>query len=584
MKILKIEASNIIGLQRAEIVCGQPITLIAGDNESGKSSTCDALSMALDGQPRRVKLKKDVKELLHNGAKKGFVRLLGAGDEVLGSFVLPKGEHQIGETLEKHPGREFLPLVLDTHAFAAMDDKTRRSTLFKLTGASAKPDYILGELKSAGCNMALAEQIIAIARSGFPAMVDEAKKRASDARAVWQQTTGEAWGSEKGADWELEIPHGPAVTVEQIEQAKADCHKTQHQIEEGLSFKGKLEAAMAAAAGYAARTAELQDKAGNLKRARAKLTATEKDLKQWQAEVERLTPAMAEANANAGGMKCPCCDATLKLEDGKLVEFKGAKADAKKTSDLALALQQAKDAVGTYTRTRTNDLVAVQTAEQAQRDLDAHLANKPEADQAKLDKTIEKIDELRVQLGKQQAKRDALAERFSLLENAATTNRLAADKHQQIIDWQAIAEQLAPTGIPSKLLQKALAPVNTALETMARMTGWSQPAITQEMTLTYGGRDYALCSESAKWRFDVMVTLVVAQLSGLKFAVIDRLDVLSLKHRPKLAGLLAKLTELGNLDSVILCGTMKAAPAMPPELHTQSLWIEKGVVLSEGIE
>ena len=582
MKILKIEAHNILGLQRAEIVCGQPITLVAGDNEAGKSSIVDAISMAVDGKPRRVKLKKDAKELLHNGAKKGSVILYGAGEEVLGSFKLPSGEHELGETLSTHAGRDYLPYVLDMHAFSRLDEKERRTLLFRLTGCSAKPDYILAELKQAGCNTTLAEQILGVARSGFPAMVDEAKRHVSEAKAVWKHTTGELWGSDKAEGWEVEIPTGPAVTTEQIEQAKADCHKTQHQIEDGLGFKGKLEAAIQAAAGYAAKTLDLQEKAGLLARAQAKLAATEKDLKQWQDEVERLTPALAEANANAAGMKCPCCEATLKVDGGKLVEFQGAKGEAKKTSDLALALQQVKDAVGTWSRTRANDLVAIQQAEQAQRDLDAHLADKPEADQAKLERTNGKLDELRQQLAKQQARRDALTERFELLANAEKITATATAKHAEILQWQAIADALSPAGIPSKLLEKALAPVNTALQTMAGMTGWSQAAISQEMALTYGGRDYALCSESAKWRFDVMISLVIAQLSALKFAVIDRLDVLSLKHRPKLAGLLLKLTELGNLDSVVLCGTMKAAPQMPAGF--QSLWIDKGIVLSEGIE
>ncbi|MCY1362592.1 hypothetical protein D9M69_493170 [compost metagenome] len=281
-------------------------------------------------------------------------------------------------------------------------------------------------------------------------------------------------------------------------------------------------------------------------------------------------------------MKCPCCDATLKVEGGKLVEFQGAKGEAKKTSDLAHALSQAKEAVGTWSRTRANDLVAIQQAEQAARDLEAHLASKPEADQDKLDRTNGKLDELRQQLAKEQARRDALGERFELIANAAQVTATATAKHQEILQWQAIADALSPAGIPSKLLEKALAPVNTALQTMAGLTGWSQPEITKEMTLTLGGRDYALCSESAKWRFDVMISLVIAQLSALKFAVIDRLDVLSLKNRPKLGGLLLKLTELGNLDSVVLCGTMKSAPQMPAGF--QSLWIEKGVVLSEGIE
>lgn len=585
MKILKIEAHNVIGLQRAEIVCGQPITLIAGDNEAGKSSLVDAASLALDGKPRRVKLKKELGELLHNGAKKGSVTLYGANEEILGRFQLPKGDHEIGASLEQAPGFPFLPLVLDVHAFARLDDKERRSTLFKLTNCSAKPEFILSELAAAGCDPKLSESIIALARSGFPAMVEEAKRRASEARAAWQATTGETWGSEKAEGWEVDIPAGPQVTAEQIEQAKADCHKTQHHIENGMAHKGKLEALRDSAAGFDQRIASLREKAALLPRAQAKLAATEKDLAQWQEEVGRLTPALAEAKASAGGMKCPCCDAMLKVEGGNLVEYKGAKADTKLASDLAVALQQAKDAVGTYTRTRDNDLRAIQEVEQAQRDLDAALNDGAGAfDQAQLDKTLEKLGELRQLLATQQAKANALQERFELVANAADITAKAATKHVEKMAWDAIAIALEPTGIPGKLLSKALDPVNTALATMARLTGWSVPAIEPDMSLSYGKRAYGLCSESARWRFDVMMALVIAQLSGLKFALIDRLDVLAVKHRPKLAYLLAELAKLGNIDSVILCGTMKEKPAMPAEFMTQSLWIEKGVVLSPGIE
>lgn len=79
-----------------------------------------------------------------------------------------------------------------------------------------------------------------------------------------------------------------------------------------------------------------------------------------------------------------------------------------------------------------------------------------------------------------------------------------------------------------------------------------------------------------------MLALVIAQLSGLKFAVLDRLDVLELKGRPQLCSMVSKLVDIGNLDSLVMCGTMKAKPAMPDGF--QSLWIESGVVLSEGIE
>ncbi|MGL4317127.1 MAG: AAA family ATPase [Pseudomonas sp.] len=577
MKIVGIQIENILGLQRAEIIGRQPITLIAGGNEAGKSSLCDAISMALTGKPRRVALKKDLGQLVHdsNGAKKGRVTIIGPGGEVLGQYRLPKGEHEIGASLEKSPGYEFLPLVLDAEAFDNMTADERRKTLFKLTGCKASPEDITAELKAAGCDMALVEQIIAIARSGFPAMTEEAKQRASQAKGDWKAVTGEVWGSEKAKDWEFETPTGAKVTHEQIEQAAAECHKIQHDIENGMAHKGKLEQQAADADRYAANIAELRDQAGMLSRATAKRDATQKDLDAWEAKLATVKAAMAGDDT----YDCPCCDADLELIDGKLHKYAGAlTADSKR--DMLKDQAEASESVALLRRTLANDNQAIAAAQAAQTNLDAAMANKPEADEKALAKTIDAIYALRIALSTAQAKRDALTERYNLIAVAKETNEKATAAHKSISAWLAIAEQLAPAGIPATLLNKALAPVNTALEMLAGLSGWSVPAISESMEITYGGRAFELCSESARWRCNTMLALVIAQLSGLKFAVLDRLDVLELKGRPQLCAMVSKLVDIGNLDSLVMCGTMKAKPAMP--YGFQSLWIENGVVLSEG--
>lgn len=578
MKILKIEAHNIIGLKRAEIVCGQPITLVAGDNEAGKSSLVDAVSMALRGEPKRVKLKKDIKQLMHNDAKKGSITLLGADDEVLASFSLPAGKHELGASIEKHAGYDFLPLVIDPHAFTRLDEKERRSTLFKLTGCSAKPDYIMAELKKAGCNEAFAERIIGMARAGFPAMAEEAKKLASEARGVWQQATGETWGSEKAEGWEVDIPAGKEVAQADIDKAAGEAHSLQHKIEEGIAFRAKTEGELQRAQSYDEQLASLTEKASGLERANAKLDATSQELDRQVAQRNKLNAQLGTAPTCA----CPHCGGAVVIV-GQGLKDGSASPTAAERKQAQTELAAVTDAIAMLERTRANDQRAVREAEAAEHNRAELAANKPEAiADDLLQRTDDAITELRQLLATANAKRQALQERFELAAGAARTNEIAAAKHAEIMAWKAIETELLPAGIPSRLLEKAIAPVNTALEVMARLTGWSVPRVEQDMSLTYGGRDYGLCSESAKWRFDVMISLVVAQISTLKFIVIDRLDVLSVKHRPKLAGLLLELTKAGNLDSAILCGTMKAAPEMPPGF--QSLWIEKGVVLSEGIE
>ena len=578
MKLLKIEAQNIIGLKRAEIICGQPITLIAGENEAGKSSLVDAISMALRGEPRRVKHKKDAGQLLHNGAKKGGVSLIGADDEILASYSLPSGKNALGDSIKDHKGLDFLPLVLDPHAFATMDDKERRSTLFKLTGCSAKPEYILGELKTAGCDMKLAEQVIALARSGFGAMAEEAKEKAKAARSVWQHTTGENYGSEKAEGWEVDIPAGKYVAQEDIDQAVAAEKKLQGQIEEGIAYRAKLVSNIEHAASYSERGNELCTKAELVNRANGKLEATTADLEKQVARRNTLNAQLGTAPACA----CPHCGEAVLIVNGELKDGNSS-LTAKERAEAKKELETVVNSIDMLERTKTNDKKALADAELAARQLAEHEANAPAAiKDGELQRTDEKLNECRQALAQAQARRNALQERFDLVNGALKINMTAAQKHAEVKAWKLIEEELSPAGIPSRLLAKAISPVNTAFEVMARLTDWPLPKIEDDLSLTYGGRAYGLCSESAQWRWDAMIALVIAQMSGLNFVVLDRLDVLSIKHRPRMAALLLNLVKAGNIESAIIAGTMKAAPEMPDGF--QSLWIDKGVVLSKGVE
>lgn len=586
MKIAAIEIDNILGLERASITCTAPITLVAGGNEAGKSSLCDAISMAFTGKPRRVNLKKDLAQLVHdtNGAKKGRVTLVGADDELLGQFKLPKGEHELAASLEKSTGYEFLPMVLDAEAFSSMTADERRKTLFRLAGCKASPEYITAELKAAGCDMALAEQIIAIARSGFTAMADEAKQRATQAKGEWKATTGETWGSDKADGWAVEVPGGPKVTQEEINDALAAATTAQAEIEKGMAHKGKLEAQAEHAAGLDQRLSELREAADLLPRMTAKRDTTKTDLATWQDKLSKADAGLSAAKTGDAGCECPSCNTLLKMEGGALVLAKGGKPDTKLIAKLTQEVADAKNSVNLYTRTLNNDEQAVSAAVAAGAELDKLQAeDKPSAasNSAALEKTIAAIEKLRIDLSAAQAKHSALTERFSLVNGAKATTEKAAAVHKSIAAWLAIAEQLSPSGIPAKLLSKALTPVNEALAQMAVTSGWATPELDSDMTITYGGRAFGLCSESAKWRCNTMLTLMIAHLSGLKFAVLDRLDVLELSARPQLCKMAASLVDSGAIDSLIMCGTMKEKPKMPAQF--QSLWIAGGVVTSEGV-
>lgn len=573
MHIQKIEIANVLGLARADLTLATPVTVITGSNEAGKSTLADAISMAILGSPRRVKLKKELNQLLHDGAKKGRITIIGGG-EALGEYRLPGGEHMVADDIK---GKAFLEFVLDPSAFARQSEQDRRQTLFALTGCKMSPDVVEKKLLERGAAADLAAEVKPLLRSGFPSACKQAKDNATAAKGSWRATTGENWGSEKAEGWTLEVPAGPVITEEKIIQAKAELHKTNNDIENGLAFVGKLEGQMQAFAGYDQRTAELTEAAGLLDRAQTKLAVDQAELAKWEAKLATGKADLAAAQAGATGCECPSCGTTLKIVGQGLELFAGAAADPAKAKELAALVTTANETVTMLRRTVANDQQAVAVAERANKDLAAHMEAKPEgASQKKIDECHAKLTELRLQRDKQSAKVEALTERQTLLSGQQKTNEDAAKYHAEVKDWLLIADALAPDGIPGEILATALTPVNDSLALLAGMAKWKTVQISTEMDITIDGRAYGLCSESSKWRADTLIALSIAQISGLRMVVLDRFDVLDLPGRAQLVGMLVQLSKVGAMDTMIMCGTMKALPkGMPPEVT--SIWCENGI-------
>ena len=148
--------------------------------------------------------------------------------------------------------------------------------------------------------------------------------------------------------------------------------------------------------------------------------------------------------------------------------------------------------------------------------------------------------------------------------------------------WLAIADALSPDGIQAAMLADALNPINARLAENAALAQWPAPKITADMAIVVDGRAIALLSESERWRTDALLTVSLAQLSGLRFAVLDRFDCLDMTGREDLLYWLSDLAEAQQIDTVIVLGTLKAAPpagALPP--HVEAHWIERGATSSE---
>lgn len=571
MRIESIHIENFQGLASANLTLSAPVTLVCGLNGAGKSSLKEAIGLAL-GEAARVAKKGDYKMLVKEGEKKS--QIIIGHDGAASSIALPSGKGERSDIA----GQEYLPYVLNPEAFARLDDKAKRSLLFALTKSSGKPAVVAEKLAARGCDEAKIEKIKPLLLSGFAAAQEQAKTYTSESRGAWKAITGEAYGSEKAEGWSVHVDmaDGAEVTGEDLKAAQAEMAEAAMQIEKGNQYLGGLKSRLGAGDAWNKRKADLEEQAGQLDRARAKLVATEESLAEWQPKLTEWSDAVLAYNGESP-CECPNCHVKLKVVGLKVEVFKGKTADAKKLAEAQVELKKAQDAVKLLESTRNNDRQRIDEALAAVSALKAHVETVPEASsQADIDRA-EKAIQVQCNIrDSASAKASAIGERLDLIASAGKKATDAAQHHQDVKDWSLIEKALAPDGIPGEILAGALEPINASLKKLSALAGWPTTAIDSSMAITAGGRAYVLLSESEKWRCDALIALTIAIISGLRLIAVDRADVLLPKVRAQFLGMVLSMAKSGDIDTAIICGSLKEKPAsLPAEI--QAIWIENGV-------
>lgn len=570
MRITKLEITNFQGLRHAALDVSAPVLLVAGHNGAGKSSLLDAIAMAFNGQPRRVSLKKDMAQLVTEGAKKGEARVewLDAAYEVQACGVaLPTGK---GSPLTDSP---FLPYVLDASRFAALDTKDRRRVLFDLTGASASPAEVGKRLEAKGIDLALFEKVKPLLRSGFPAAVEQAKAYASEARGAWKAVTGENYGSDKANGWEPELL-ATVVTEDQVAEAGKNLQLLEDDLAEAQQALGASKQARQAADCRAQRIAKLRELVDLEPRRRNKLTTDEQNQDEWSEKV------MAAELASSGSvphqpLTCPHCQGAVDLQAGTLVVHQPPEQIA--DAEVARRLPEYREYLASAQRAVANsqrDLDECLAAAEQIKALEAESVEAPSAEA--IANGEQAINELRQARDASRAKLVALQEALEATTQREASIAKAQAAHQDVVAWTGMADALSPTGIPAEILADAIGPVNDTLKRLAGTAGWSPVQISSDIDVTFGGRLYGLLSESERWRCDATLALAIATISGLRLALLDRFDVLDIPARTQQAmKLFQSLAVGGEIDTLIVAGTLKEPMAKTPD-WLQAVWIDAG--------
>lgn len=572
MKLTKLEVVNVLGIARAEIDLTNAVTVITGANESGKSSIRDSLSMAFLGKPCRVDTKKELGQLLHDGAQKGRIGVFfGAGDDGA-EFRLPKGDHLVSE----FAGVESMPFVLDPELFARITPDARRSFLFNLTGCKASGSVIVEKLTARGIPEDMIKEISPLLRKGFPEASAEAYNKAKEAKGAWRQVTGATWGSNVAEGWRAERPEGLCPTEADLKAIMEKQAAMQANVDKGTAYVGGLESKRKASESFVSRKAAAKAIADQLHARQDTLDKAEAELSELEPLFLNMQQKLTEMQAGVVPVACPCCAAELTIKGQTLTKFAGLKADTKATSDLAIEVTQTRQTLTAMKNMLPNYIGSVAEAKAALTQLAAIEEEKVEViDQAKIDSATAKLAQCREQA-------DALRKEFNTKQQTRIdfskveeTTKAATDAHTEVKSWLAVGDALAPDGIPAEILAGALAPVNQSLAVLSGMCGWKPAVINEDMSLSYGGRIYELNSESGQWRFDCLMALAIAQISDLRIVVLDRFDVLDQKSRGALLGMLGELGRMGLMHNSLMCGTMKELPRLPAGVG--GVWIDKGL-------
>lgn len=566
MKLTGLNVQNFLGARAVDVRLTKPVTLFAGKNGAGKSSLQEAVRMALTGEAVRVGMKKDYGQLVTEGQEAGFAEV--EIDGTARAFVtLPDGKTT---PLTEYVPPTALPYVLDAQRFGKLEPNERRAFLFGLMGLSAGGAEVKKRLLAKGCNDQKVETIMPMLRSGFDAAHKEAQAKARDEKAAWRTITGETYGDKKGATWAAEKPAFDAAALADLQQKIA---ATDTGLAAANQRIGGLQADHKRHAESAQRLAELREKGGRYARIADKLVRDEAELKEWETKVE-ATRAKAQGT-KADSCACPECGAALVWRNGELLPH-----DVEKTADpeavaklpeYEKALRLLQSAVANGKR----DLAESDAAAKAITELET--ANGAAPDEAEIHAARKHLDDLKTERSAYAAKLTAQQDAERQAKQADESTRKALAAHQSVVAWIAIADALAPDGIPGEMLAEALTPLNERLTDTSGIAEWADVTVTRDMEVLAGGRPYALLSESEKWRTDALLAEAIAYLSKIKVLVLDRLDVLDLKGREDLIAWLDILAQDGEINTALLFGTLKALPASLPKTIAAH-WLENGVV------
>ncbi|MBF0440019.1 MAG: hypothetical protein HQL93_13000 [Magnetococcales bacterium] len=206
--MLRLNLANFIRIKNAEIKIFKGITLLAGDNETGKSSLARAAAACATGtiipiiypSGKDAIPKGETKNLVHRGEKKGSATMAMAEEQI--TLTWPsnaiKGKPPITTSMLSAGLVEWMGILPDAR-------RKLLSAAMIAGGLSVEPT--LDDLTTAMAAEGVGDQQYVdyvwglIQMKGWDGSLQEIGGKWSEVTGIWRATTGEAYGTEKAKDW-----------------------------------------------------------------------------------------------------------------------------------------------------------------------------------------------------------------------------------------------------------------------------------------------------------------------------------------------------------------------------------------------
>lgn len=156
------------------------------------------------------------------------------------------------------------------------------------------------------------------------------------------------------------------------------------------------------------------------------------------------------------------------------------------------------------------------------------------------------------------------------LLTSARSHWQAVERHQQALEQQqalaadverleALVELLGPKGARATALSEAMGRFQDAVNPYLKPFGWTISFSVEPWQVFANKRPVETYSKSERFRIGIALQMGIAMLSGLKFAVIDELDMLDVGNRKTVSQMLMQ----APLDQIIFLGTREPSQPLP---------------------